>query len=166
MTDLLFVGRPAREKGLADLLLALENVPFPWRLHVAGDACIADADSSRIRAYGALRNSAVAELMRRVDVVVVPSRYENFGNVALEAMAAGRIVIAARTGGMADLIQDGVTGVHFPPGDVDALARQLVHVMSSLPSLHSMGLAARRAALSYAWPEVSRATALLLRRFL
>ncbi|MBD5786534.1 glycosyltransferase family 4 protein [Cellulosimicrobium terreum] len=59
------------------------------------------------------------------DVVVVPSRVEPFGNVAVEAMLAGRPVVASRTQGLAEVVRDGVDGVLVPPGDPDALASAL-----------------------------------------
>jgi glycogen synthase len=173
MTDLLFVGRPAPEKGLRDLLFALADVPLTWQLHLAGEppsvseqARRASIHPSRITLHGAIPNRSVADLMRCVDVVVVPSRYENFGNVALEAMASGRIVVAARTGGMIDLIVDGFTGLHFPPGDVAALSQRLSMVLTNVDSFRGLAIAARRAAMAYGWEEVTRTTALVLRRFI
>ncbi|MFD2797259.1 glycosyltransferase family 4 protein [Promicromonospora vindobonensis] len=58
----------------------------------------------------------------RGDVVVVPSRVEPFGNVAVQAMLAGRPVVASRTQGLAEIVRDGETGLLVPPGDPAALA--------------------------------------------
>lgn len=169
MIDLLFVGRPSPEKGLCDLLVALERVQPRWRLHIAGARGTRDCvsvprfDYSRIHEYGPLCNAEIAELMRRIDVLVVPSRYESFGNVALEGMASGRVIIAARTGGMIDMITDGVTGLQFPPGDVSALSQRLACVIARPKTFRYLGVAARQAALAYSWENVSQATARLLR---
>ena len=59
------------------------------------------------------------------EVVVMPSHYESFGIVALEAMACGTPVIASRVGGLAHLIQDGQTGFTIPMQDPNALAEKL-----------------------------------------
>ena len=59
------------------------------------------------------------------EVVVMPSHYESFGMVALEAMACGTPVIASQVGGLAFLVQDGVRpGIHVPEGDDEALCRR------------------------------------------
>lgn len=58
----------------------------------------------------------------RADVVVVPSRVEPFGNVAVQAMLAGRPVVASRTQGLAEIVHDGETGLLVPPDDPAALA--------------------------------------------
>ncbi|WP_369371101.1 glycosyltransferase family 4 protein [Promicromonospora sp. Populi] len=62
------------------------------------------------------------EWFARADVVVVPSRVEPFGNVAVQAMLAGRPVVASRTQGLAEIVRDGETGLLVPPDDPAALA--------------------------------------------
>jgi len=78
--------------------------------------------SDRIILTGRLPLEAVYALYGIMDVVAVPSHYEGFGLTAVEAMAAGRPVVASRVGGLAEIIEDGVTGVLVKPGDVRALA--------------------------------------------
>jgi glycosyltransferase involved in cell wall biosynthesis len=68
----------------------------------------------------------VGSLLRQVDVVIVPSLSEPFGLVAIEAMAAEKLVIASRVGGLAEIVQHGETGVLIEPGDPDALAKEIV----------------------------------------
>ena len=60
------------------------------------------------------------------DVVVMPSHYESFGMVALEAMACGTPVVASQVGGLAYLIQDGVTGYHVRDQEPEELGRPVV----------------------------------------
>jgi glycogen(starch) synthase len=64
------------------------------------------------------------------DVAVVPSLYEPFGFVALEAMCLGTPLVAARSGGLAEIVRDGETGWLVPPGDPAALAARVVDVLS------------------------------------
>lgn len=68
----------------------------------------------------------VAELMTAIDILVVPSHAEAFGNVAIEGMAAGKPVIASNTDGLLDIVVNGETGVQFPPKDPKALAESLI----------------------------------------
>ncbi len=104
--------------------------------------------------------------MRDHDVLVVPSHYETFGNVALEGLASGMIVIAARTGGLKAIIDDGRTGFHFTPRDTEDLARVLGYVITHAASLRGVRRAARAEALNYSWEGVASATAALFTRIL
>jgi glycosyltransferase involved in cell wall biosynthesis len=78
---------------------------------------------------GAVAPSGVADLLRSYDVLCCPSRcLEGGPTVALEAMALGVPVIAASVGGVAEVVEDGVSARLVPPGDVDRLAAALVEV--------------------------------------
>ena len=100
---LLFVGRPVPEKGLPDLLRVLAAMAeLPWLLSVVGDRAPFELPITgihhRISFLGRVDQSEVARVMQRHDVLVVPSRYETFGTVALEGLATGLVVVAARVG--------------------------------------------------------------------
>jgi glycosyltransferase involved in cell wall biosynthesis len=82
------------------------------------------------------------------DVIAVPSREEPFGNVAVEAMAASRPVVASRVGGLADTVVDGVCGYLVPPDDPTMLAEALLSVLQSPQYAQQLGSAARQRALS------------------
>ncbi len=85
------------------------------------------------------------------ELVVVPSQYESFGMVALEAMACGTPVVASQVGGLAFLVQDGLTGYHVPGDDAEALAEKLTELMED-PQLRSeMGERAEAYARGYSW---------------
>jgi glycosyltransferase involved in cell wall biosynthesis len=92
----------------------------------------------------------VPELLRAVDVVlhasVIP---EPFGQVVVEAMAAGRAVVAAEGGGPAEIVTDGVDGLLVPPGDVEGLAAALVWLAGSAERRERLGRAARLRAARY-----------------
>lgn len=89
------------------------------------------------------------------DVVIMPSHYESFGMVALEAMACGTPVIASQVGGLAFLVQDGETGYHIPVGDVEALSDRLGSLLED-DALHKrLSHHAAAFALDYAWENIA-----------
>jgi D-inositol-3-phosphate glycosyltransferase len=89
------------------------------------------------------------------EVLVMPSHYESFGMVALEAMACGTPVVASQVGGLAFLIQDGVTGYHVPDGDHCALCDKLTLLLGDSALRAQMGAQAADYARSYAWGKVA-----------
>ncbi|MFM9994334.1 MAG: glycosyltransferase family 4 protein [Phycisphaerales bacterium] len=138
-----FVGRLERRKGVDTLLaafaVAAENSDL--RLDLIGQdtndpatsrpfgAALLDALPEglcgRITWHGRTPPETVTDLLVRSAVAVVPSPTDNFPYACIEAMAAGRIVVAARAGGMGELIRDGIDGFLFTPGDAGSLAAQL-----------------------------------------
>ena len=89
------------------------------------------------------------------EVLVMPSHYESFGMVALEAMSCGTPVIASQVGGLAFLVQDGVTGFHVPNGDSDALCSKLTLLMADAHLRAEMGSRAADYARGYAWEKIA-----------
>ena len=86
----------------------------------------------------------VARIWAACDVAVVPSTApESFGLVAVEAMAAGRPVIAARHGGVLDIVEDGLTGLFVPPGDAAALCDAIARLAADADLRAGMGRAGR-----------------------
>jgi glycosyltransferase involved in cell wall biosynthesis len=162
----LFVGRFDRHKG-GDLIIeafgrALRAVPDA-RLWFVGPDCGLLADdgrrwdlegfvddrlpgartSGRVELLGQRPHSALAGLRRRALVSVVCSRYDVFGLTAAEAMALGCPVVAARVGGLAEIIRDGVDGLLHRGGDPDDLAAKLVALLTNPARAAELG---RRAA--------------------
>ncbi len=88
------------------------------------------------------------------DVLVVPSHYESFGMVALEAMACGTPVIASQVGGLAFLVQDGVTGYTVPAEDHEALCDKLSLLLGDAALRRRMGAAAAKYAQGYDWEKI------------
>ncbi len=89
------------------------------------------------------------------DALVMPSDYESFGMVALEAMACGTPVIASEVGGLAYLIRDGQSGYHVPVREPAALAERIMCLLQNPPQRADMGRAASQLAQSYAWPLIA-----------
>jgi len=89
------------------------------------------------------------------DVVVMPSHYESFGMVALEAMACGIPVVASQVGGLAFLVQDGVTGFVVPDGEPEMLSNRLTELIRNDALRMKMGQQAALAAREYAWERVA-----------
>ena len=89
------------------------------------------------------------------DVLVMPSHYESFGMVALEAMASGTPVIASQVGGLAFLVKDGETGFHVPDQDPDALCEKLSQILGDSKLREAMGLRASQYAKDYAWANIA-----------
>ena len=87
--------------------------------------------------------------------VVVPSHYESFGLVALEAMACGRPVVASETGGLAFLVRDNETGFHVPAGDAQAMADRLRRLVEDEVLRTRLGRQAAEYARNYAWPLIA-----------
>jgi len=89
------------------------------------------------------------------DICVVPSYYESFGLVAVEAMACGVPVIASRVGGLKETVQDGQTGYLVPWLCPEPFAERLELLLNNEPLRRSLGREARTAAERYHWSEVA-----------
>lgn len=138
----LFVGSLNDQKGLSVLLRAMSQLEKTASLRVIGDGparASLEADAAalglEVRFDGAVPPDTVGRAMAESGVLAVPSTYgEALGLVALEGMASGALVIASRTGGLAESVEDGVNGFLVPPGDADALARCIRHAIDLLVS--------------------------------
>lgn len=97
----------------------------------------------------------VPQVMHSLDCFALPSLAEGISNTILEAMASGLPVVATDVGGNAELVVNGETGMLVPAGDVDALARALVHMAENPEHAAGMGLAGRqRAAAAFSLPAM------------
>jgi glycogen synthase len=143
---LLFVGDLSPDKGVQTLLDAYEMLDSPPPLVLAGRTATPDAWRFPPGAHwaGQLPHEAVVELFRSARAVVVPSVWADpCPTVVLEAMAAGRPVVAAASGGILDMVVDGQTGLLVPPGDVAALAKALASVLGDPGTASAFGVAGR-----------------------
>lgn len=126
----LFVGRLDAQKGVDVLFSAVRALGEAVSVRVAG-AAVADAAGAapppaNVEMLGWLDAAGVAAQMRAADLVVIPSRWEGFGLVALEAMRVGKAVVASQVGGLQELVVEGVTGRLVPPEDATALGVALM----------------------------------------
>jgi len=104
---------------------------------------------------GAKDQDVLPNYYAAAEMVVMPSHYESFGMVALEAMAMGRPVIASEVGGLAFLIQDGINGYHVPTRNPEALAEHIYELLANNQCREEMGRAARHYAERFDWPIIA-----------
>ncbi|GGG06128.1 putative glycosyl transferase [Rhodococcoides trifolii] len=174
---LLFVGRLEYEKGIQDAIAALPRIrrTHPGTtLTIAGDGtqlgwltelARTHRVSRSVRFVGTLDHQHLLAELHAADAIVLPSRYEPFGIIALEAAAAGTPVIASTAGGLGDAVMDGVTGSSFAPGDVAALARAVRGVLDDPDAAQARAVAAReRLTVEFGWPAVAAATVQVYQR--
>jgi glycosyltransferase involved in cell wall biosynthesis len=103
---------------------------------------------------GYLQGEALYAAYASADIFVFPSALESFGLVVLEAMAAGLPVVAARVGGVMDVIEEGVTGYTFDPGNIGALIAGVRQIAQDRANIAAMGWAARAFAETQTWPAM------------
>jgi D-inositol-3-phosphate glycosyltransferase len=185
--NILFAGRIEPLKGIDTLLTAIsmiqdctpEAIKHVCVAIIGGDPWADDPEPEMARLQqlrqklrihdlvtflGAKDQEALPNYYAAAEMVVVPSHYESFGMVALEAMAMGRPVIASEVGGLAFLVQDNETGFHVPSRNPEALAEK-IHILLAEPGCGDMlGANARRHAEKYAWPKIARQMADLYRQ--
>ena len=159
----LFVGRLNSQKGIALLLEALAATASGMSLDVAGDGpdravlesrAAALGVANRVRWLGAQSQERLVPLYRAAAAVVIPSEGEGLGLVAVEAQLCEAPVVAFRSGGLTDVVDDGRTGVLTPAGDVRALAAAMDALAARSDRGAALGKAGRAAALSRYSPDV------------
>jgi len=177
---ILFVGRIEPLKGIETLIRAialLYNRGILTRcahylVIIGGDTSDTDTamNSELQRLKGLAHEIGIGELVlflgkrsqcslpyyySAAQLLVMPSHYESFGMVALEAMACGTPVVASQVGGLAYLVQDGVTGFGVPDGDPEALAAKLACLVCHEEMRNQMGEQAAAYARGYAWEIIT-----------
>jgi D-inositol-3-phosphate glycosyltransferase len=169
------IGRLVERKGIGNVVEAVAAVPGA-ELVIAGGPVATELDADpevrrlrsaareagvedRVTFVGRLGRAEVPALLRSADVAVSVPWYEPFGIVPVEAMACGVPVVASAVGGMIDTVVDGVTGVHVPPRDTDALAGALDRLLEDPDLRRRLGRAgAVRARERYGWDGIAGAT--------
>jgi D-inositol-3-phosphate glycosyltransferase len=175
---ILFVGRIEPLKGIDNLLRAIARivdrlpelrdglcVPI-----IGGEPHRIDEDDEMIRLQelreelgirdvvtflGSKNQDTLQYYYSAAEMVVMPSDYESFGLVALEAMACGTPVIASDVGGLSFLVKDGRTGYRVPAGDIEGLAEKIGHLLTNELSRRRVGQRAECWAETYAWANIA-----------
>jgi len=158
-------GRLEEQKGhdlLLDALVTLYRQGLDFTLAVAGDGsrrgwleqrALSLGLSPRVQFVGQLDD--VGSLLAAADGVILPSRWEGLPLVLLEAMARGRPIVATAVGGVADALEDGVSGTLVPPNDIGALAAALEHLHRRADRAWRLGqVAAEVARDRFSWHAV------------
>ena len=169
----LYVGRIEPLKGLDILMGAMACIEdiSDISLVVVGGSPGADDEMGRLRALsrelgiadrviftGAVSHAELPQYYNAADVFVLPSHYESFGLVALEAMACGTPVVASRVGGLTSFISDGLTGYLIPWRCPEPFARRIETLLSNPILRNTMGQAARSRAIGMSWGRAADRT--------
>ncbi len=156
-----FVGRLVMEKGLdvySDTIDRLARRQVRHKVMVVGAGPARDWFEKRLPDACFVGHQEGTDLGRAVasmDILFNPSVTETFGNVTLEAMAAGLPVVAARATGSESLVTDGLTGRLVRPGACDQFCEALSHYCSDEESRHAAGRAGCEASKRYGWDEIN-----------
>jgi glycogen(starch) synthase len=160
---LLFVGRLEARKGIDTMLQAavrLTELGVDYELAIVGDDGLEGPGgctyreqferehpelASRVFFLGRVDDEELRRQYQTCDVFVAPSRFESFGLILLEAMMFAKPVVAADIGGLAEILQDGVSGFLVPPDDPERLATTLTTLLESPELRTAIGTAGRRA---------------------
>ncbi len=149
-----YMGRLSREKGLLTLLRAWKEVSN-LTLMIIGEGPIrselenfvSKAEISNVEFLGSIRGPKRFEILKKAMFMVFPSEwYENFPYTIIESFACGVPVVSSRIGGLEELIEDGVTGFFFEPGNVDDLSRKIAKLVENKELLSKMRHNARKLA--------------------
>jgi D-inositol-3-phosphate glycosyltransferase len=183
---LLFVGRIEPLKGIDTLIRAIalmgtklkENTCPHYLVIIGGDPNQSpdrlSAEMQRLKTLchtlgvddlviflGKRNQDTLPYYYSSAEVVIVPSHYESFGMVALEAMACGIPVVASQVGGLAYLVKDGKTGFSIPGGDPELLAEKLSELIGDHALRKRMGAQAATYAKAYRWENIAHKIAAL-----
>jgi glycogen(starch) synthase len=166
-----FAGRLVHEKGVQHLLNAL---PELRRVHPGLRAVISGDGPYRGEleeltwrlglehavSFSGFVGAHLSSTMAATDAMVVPSLYEPFGMVALESAAAGAPLAVSATGGLAEIVEPGVTGLTFPARDDGALAHSVSRLLADQDEARHMAVTAKAMVRQrYGWPTVGTQTA-------
>ena len=163
---LMFAGGDWERKGVRHIIEALSLVQRPdVKLFICGSGDekfygqLAELKRVRDRIIFVPHSSNLWEYYAASDIFVLPTIYEPFGLVIVEAMASGLPVITSRVAGAADLIIDGVNGLLLrAPSDVNGLAARIELLLSDAGLRNAMGERARETAEKFSWDQVAQKT--------
>jgi glycogen synthase len=167
---LAYAGRLVYEKGVQDIVAALPELRYRYpglRMVIAGDGPYRAELQEEARrrnlhravSFAGFLGDELPAVMAATDALVVPSIYEPFGMVALEGASAGAPLAVASTGGLAEIVESGVTGVTFPAKNPDALAGAVGRLLSDEVEAKQMAKRARRMVRDrFGWNNIAEMT--------
>jgi glycosyltransferase involved in cell wall biosynthesis len=163
----LFVGRlDPEQKGLEGLIRAFAEVPPRLRATLrivgqdwgglAGSLALANelGVQERVDFRGPVSRATLLREYATAHLFALPSRFDSFPIVLLEAMAAGLPVVATSVGGVPDVVEEGSTALLVPPEDPRALARAITDLLSDPARLDAFGRAGRARVTRFSWPSI------------
>jgi glycosyltransferase involved in cell wall biosynthesis len=159
---ILYVGRISHEKGLHILLRSLKYLKQPIHLKIVGPMQKSDLDYCRavfdimqrekskgnhsVEYLGVVNKKTLIQLYQSATIFVLPSLYEPFAIVILEAMACGTPVVATSVGGVPEIVNTDENGLLVPPGNPMALAGAINYLIKNEPIRNRLGTAGRKSA--------------------
>ncbi len=159
--NILFVGKLEKRKGVLDMMDAIPLIlrennkvsfKFVGKSHSSPNSKLGMEDyiKRKLNRYlqhlefsGPVSYSKIPAILSSANICIFPSLWENFPNVCLEAMSAGRVVIGTNNGGMADMIKSGINGYLVKPNSPASIAKTVLEIINSTSRFHSVGVAAR-----------------------
>jgi glycosyltransferase involved in cell wall biosynthesis len=157
---LLYVGRVSAEKQIDQIKPVLEAIPDA-RLAIVGDGPHREAlethfAGTQTNFVGYLQGLELASAFASADAFIFPSRTETLGLVLLEAMAAGCPVVAAASGGIPDIVTDGVNGYLFDPNDSEGAIKATKRLLAAQAEREQLRYNARQEAERWGWSAATR----------
>lgn len=158
-SKVVYIGRLIQDKGIADLLLAMKQLPDVEVL-IVGDGpdrkCLESlAEGMSVTFTGQVVPSAIAGCLQQARVLVLPSYLgDGLPNVILEAMACGVPVVATSIAGIPDLVRHGQTGFLFQPGDTQQMASHIDRILEDDGLWKSLGDRSLEVVQSYSWDVI------------
>lgn len=174
----LYIGRTPPLKGIEVLLEAVARIPeqLPTSALVVGGA-VGGTDllrlegrvqqlgiADRVELVGSVPHNKLPLYYGAADVCVVPSYYESFGMVALEAQACAQPVVASDVGGLPEIVQHGANGLLIPPGSPEQLSEAVLQLLENERMAHRLGEAGLASAREQAWSKTTQGVVAALRR--
>ena len=165
----LSTSRLTPRKGIDKLIeafaVALQYSSVKLELHLIGEGEQRPALEARVKELGIteqvkflgrIEHNSLGKFYTEAHVFVLPSKNEGMSNAALEALASGLPLVVSATGGMEELVTDGVNGIFIDPDDKKAFSEALVSLTNNQKSLSSFGTESRRRAEARGWDKVAK----------
>lgn len=168
--SLFFIGRLVKQKGVHVLIKSLSIVQKSIEnihLYIAGSGpqykklnILVEKLNLRdnVTFLGYIKGKEKISYYQSIDICVIPSSFESFSFVTLEAMAAGKPVVASNVGGIPYLVDDGETGFLFEPGNHQELAKKIIRLLESKKLCEEMGKLAKKKAELFSWSFITDET--------